>query len=119
MVRAIRGAITAENTADSITYNTKLMLEEIISVNKLEYPQIVSIIFTCTKDLDAAYPAVAAREMGILDASLMCVSEMDVAGSLRRCVRVQILAETDASQSEMRHVYLKEAAALRPDLKQS
>jgi monofunctional chorismate mutase len=116
MIRAIRGATTAQNTKDSIIENTKELLEEILKVNELDIDQIISVLFTATADLDAAYPAVAAREMGMVDAALMCVREMHVDGSLPRCIRVQVTAEMDISQKDVKHVYLKEAWALRPDL---
>ena len=116
MIKAIRGATTAENTAESIISSAKELLEEIFAANQLKTEHIISILFTCTKDLNAAYPAVAAREMGITRASLMCVAEMDVADSLSKCMRVQVLAEMDTRQDQMRHIYLKEATALRPDL---
>lgn len=116
MIRAIRGATTAENTPESIFESTRVMLKEIFTVNGLDIGQIVSIIFTCTKDLDAAFPAVAARELGIVSAALMCVAEMDVPGSLPKCIRVMLLVETDLPQDEIDHVYLKGARVLRPDL---
>jgi len=116
MVRAIRGAICAENTADSILARTKMLLDEIILVNSLEIEQIISVTFTCTKDLDAVYPAVAAREMGLVDASLMCMQEMDVAGAMQGLVRVQVLA---GMQGKARHVYLGRAKSLRPDIAQA
>jgi len=116
MIRAIRGATTAENTKENIIGNTRQLLEEIVKSNSLEIDQIVSILFTCTKDLNAAYPAVAAREMGITHAALMCVQEMDVVGSLPRCIRVQVTVAIDIPQKDVRHIYLKEARALRPDL---
>ena len=116
MIRAIRGATVAENTAKSIKQNAGELLKRIFEANRLDTGQIISILFTCTKDLNTAYPAAAAREMGIVNASLMCAQEMDVAGSLTGCIRVQVLAEMDCGQGEVRHVYLKEAAALRPDL---
>ena len=116
MIRAIRGAVTAENTAESITTNTRLMLKKILSANNLGIDEIISVVFTCTKDLNAVYPAVAAREIGLTAASLMCMAEMDVPGSLPGCVRVQVLAETDLAQNEITHAYLKGARILRPDL---
>ncbi|MCL2855428.1 MAG: chorismate mutase [Defluviitaleaceae bacterium] len=116
MMRAMRGAICAENSKQSILENTTTLLKEIFKANKLEVDQVVAVTFTCTKDLDAAYPAAAAREMGLTSASLMCVQEMDVAGSLPRCIRVQVLADTHMPQNKMRHVYLGEAKSLRPDL---
>ncbi|MCL2753544.1 MAG: chorismate mutase [Defluviitaleaceae bacterium] len=116
MTRAIRGAICAENTTTSILANTKTLLGTILETNSLHLSQIISITFTCTKDLDAIYPAVAARDMGLVQTSLMCVAEMDVAGAMQGLIRVQVLAEMDMPQNDVRHIYLGEAEALRPDL---
>jgi len=116
MVRAIRGAITAKNTRESILESTRMMLKAILAENDLEIDQIIAVTFTCTRDLDAVYPAVAAREIGLVSASLMCMTEMDVQGSLPYCIRVQVLAETDAAPDYINHVYLREARKLRPDL---
>ena len=115
-IRAIRGATTAVNTRDGIVQATKELLQEILRVNKLDIDRVISILFTATADLDAAYPAVAARQLGFTATSLMCAREMHVVGSLPLCVRVQVTAEMDVSQKDVRHVYLKEARALRPDL---
>ena len=116
MIKAIRGATTSENTRDSIISNTKSLLNEILAANNLETDQIISALFSCTKDLNAAYPAVAARGLGMTQASLMCVQEMDVPGSLPMCIRVQITAVTSGTQGDAKHIYMKEARALRPDL---
>jgi len=116
MIKAIRGATTAENTSDSIIADTKELLQEILKANNLGVDQIISILFTATADLDAAYPAIAARELGMTQAALMCVQEMDVVGSLPRCIRVQVTVAIDIPQKDVRHIYLKEARALRPDL---
>ena len=113
---AIRGAITADdNTREDILACAKTLLAEIIKSNGLEIRQIISIIFTATNDLNKAYPAAAAREMGITQAGLMCVQEMYVEGSLPKCLRVMLLAETGASQGIARHIYMKEAVSLRPE----
>ena len=91
MTCCIRGAITAEeNSKACIWENTKIMLNEIIKQNNLNIDDIVSIFFTCTRDLDEAYPAVAARELGIVDAALMCVQELYVKGSLEMFIRVAV-----------------------------
>jgi len=113
---AIRGATTAINTKADIISTTKELLLQILATNNLATNQIISILFTATQDLDAAYPAIAARELGITHASLMCAQEMHVIGSLPHCIRVQIIAEIDAMQANAKHIYLKEARALRPDL---
>ena len=113
----IRGAITVDtNTREDILLNTRNLLKEIINTNGLKIEDIISILFTATRDLDAAYPAVAARELGIVHASLMCAQEMYVVGSLEKCIRVQVEAEVSKSQNEVGFVYLKDAVKLRPDL---
>jgi len=116
-VRAIRGAITvSENTKNSILEGTKELLVEIIERNNLNEEDIISAIFTVTSDLNATFPAIAAREIGWTDISLMCTNEIDVPGSLKSCIRVLIHINTDKNNNEMNHVYLKGATILRPDL---
>jgi len=116
MLYAIRGAICAENSSESIWGRTRELLEEILRANTLDIDNIVSIIFTCTKDLNQAYPAVSAREMGILHASLMCMAEMDVVGSMEGCIRVQVMAYMGVPQNQVKHIYMGRARALRPDI---
>ncbi len=117
MTCSIRGAITAEeNTRDCVLENTRMLLNKIIKENDLDLQDIISVIFTATNDIDSVYPAVAARGVGIVEAGLMCVQEMFVEGSLQMCVRVLVIAETDKKQRDMKHVYLKGAVKLRPDL---
>jgi len=115
-VKAIRGAVCAQNTVGSIEENTTRLLKEIFAANSLAIDDVIAVTFTCTKDLDAAYPAVAARKFGLTHASLMCVQEMDVVGSLPQCIRVQILASTTIAQNKISHIYLGEAKRLRSDL---
>lgn len=115
MIKAIRGATTAEdNTQSSIAQATKELLDEIISKNALDADKILFAVFSCTRDLTAAYPAKTARENGFANVPLMCVQEMEVKNSLERCIRVLLTAETDAP---VRHIYLKGAINLRTDLK--
>lgn len=117
MVCCIRGAITIkENTKEEVYSNTEEMLKKIIEDNNIDIEQIISVVFTATNDIDSAYPAVAARKLGIVDASLMCVQEMYVENSLRMCVRAMVMINTDKKQKEMKNVYLKGATVLRPDL---
>lgn len=113
----IRGAVTAENTKDDILDKTEKMLIKIIEENGLKISDISSVLFTATKDLDKAYPAVAARKLGITRAALMCMQEMYVEGSLEKCIRVMVTAESDKKQKSACHVYMGEAERLRPDLK--
>lgn len=116
-MRAVRGAITVENNnEEEILSATKVLIEEIISKNREACSDMVSMIFTLTPDLDAVFPAKAARLMGITDVPLMCMSEIPVKGALEKCVRVLIYLNTDKKREEINHVYLKGAVKLRPDL---
>ncbi len=115
---SIRGAITTEhNSKTEILEATKEMLEAIILSNNLEIDQIIQILFSTTKDLDEVYPAVAAREMGLTAAALMCFQEMYVKGSLNMCIRVSVLADAKGlSTQNVKHQYLRKAKCLRVDL---
>lgn len=116
-VRGIRGAITVqENSAEQILAATETLLREIMRANDLAKGDIASIIFTVTDDLNAAFPAKAARQIGLLQPALMCAREIPVPGALPRCIRVLLLVNTPRTQEEIKHVYLGEAACLRPDL---
>lgn len=116
-VRAIRGATTVENNdANEIISCTKELLEEIVGKNSLDMDDVASVIFTVTKDLDTAFPAVAARQIGWTSIPLICSYEIDVAGSLKSCIRVLMHINTEKSNKDMRHIYLKGARVLRPDL---
>jgi chorismate mutase len=115
--RGIRGAICADaNQADAIFRATRRLLERVVAANDLSLADVASVIFTATPDLDAAYPARAAREAGWVETPLLCTQEMAVAGSLPRCIRVLIHWNTDRAPHDIRHVYLGAASALRPDL---
>ncbi|HHE71768.1 MAG TPA: chorismate mutase [Chloroflexi bacterium] len=115
--RGIRGAITVEvNTPSAILRATERLLSEMVRANQVALEDVASVIFTATPDLDAVYPAVAARRMGWTRVPLMCMQEMRVPGSLARCLRVLIHWNTERGPAEIRHVYLEGARALRPDL---
>jgi len=117
MLRGIRGAISVtKNTKDEILQATSQLLQEIVRVNHIQREDVAAIFFTATDDIDAVYPARAARELGWTDTALMCLQEMAVVGSLRHCIRVLVLWNTDFTQKEVNHVYLGEARSLRPDL---
>ncbi len=116
MIVCIRGAITAQNTQTDIIDKTKEMLEEIIERNDLKIEDIVSATFTATRDLDKAYPAVAARKLGITEAALMCVQEMYVEGSMMKCIRVAVTVQSNKKQKDAVHVYMRGAEVLRPDI---
>lgn len=117
MVCTIRGAITIENNDVQEVYSaTAQMLNEIIKENEIDISDIISITFTATRDIDCAYPAVAARQIGITEASLMCFQELYVVGSLPMCIRAMVMVNSNKSQKEMQHIYLKGAQKLRPDI---
>ena len=119
LVRAIRGATTVdENTKVNILNSTRELLETIVEKNQLISDNVISAIFTTTVDLNTAFPAVAAREMGWEYVPLMCASEIDVEGSLKKCVRILIHVYTEKEPKDIKHIYLNGAKVLRPDLKQ-
>lgn len=121
MVRAIRGAITVEqNQAEEILSATRQMLAAILSRNPdLRVDDLVSALFTLTPDLNAVFPALAARQMGWNQVPMMCAQEIPVPGALPQCIRVMLHWNTSLPASQVQHVYLGEAVRLRPDLLQS
>lgn len=117
MVRAVRGAVTVErNDKTEILDAAEEMLKEIFARNDIPAGDMVCMIFTLTPDLDAVFPAVAARRMGITNVPLMCMSEIPVENALPMCVRVLIQFNTEKTLDDIRHVYLRDAVKLRPDL---
>ena len=86
-----------------------------IDTNKVEKEMVTCIFFTATLDIDAEFPAVAARQLGWTDVALLCGREMDVAGSLARCLRILILFNTDKKAEEIEHVYIRGAEVLRQE----
>lgn len=103
--------------ADEILAATSELLEEMLKVNQIEdFDIIASIFFTTTPDLHATFPAEGARALGMTMVPLLCFQEIPVAGRLPMCIRVMMQVNTTKSQSEVRHVYLREARSLRPDL---
>lgn len=116
-VRGIRGAITADvNTKDEIVARTRELLEVLVSQNGLKVDDIASAVFSVTDDLNAEFPAVAARHLGWIGTPLFCTREIPVPGSLGRCIRVLLHVNDERPQSEMVHAYLRDAERLRPDL---
>ncbi len=112
--RGIRGATTADaNTKEDIVATTKELLREMISVNEVQEEDVACILFTTTHDLNAEFPAVAARELGLTGVPLMCGHEMDVPSSLPMCLRILILFNTEKSSDEIVHVYSKGTQGLR------
>ena len=115
--RGIRGAIdVAENREDALLQATRTLLLEIVAENQVQVEDVAAVTFSTTQDINAAYPARAARDLGWTLVPLFCVQEMNVPGSLERCLRVLVLWNTERSQAEIRHVYLGKARSLRPDL---
>lgn len=116
-VRGIRGATTVEhNTQEAIVAATRELLEEMMRRNDVPAEEIASAWFTTTRDLDAEFPAVAAREMGWNNIALMCAHEMEVPGSLPRCLRILLHVNMPRNQAVVQHVYLHGARVLRPDV---
>jgi chorismate mutase len=112
-LRAIRGAITvASNERDAILEGTEELVHAVMERNALAAGDIVSCIFTCTEDLNAAFPAEAARRLGLSAVPLLCAQEIAVPGSLERVIRLMVHCYADEAQ----HVYLREATSLRRDL---
>ena len=115
-LRALRGAITVEeNDADAILSATEELVREVIDRNDISPGDMVSCIFTCTEDLNAEFPAVAARNLGLSAVPLLCTRELDVPGSLPRVIRLMLHCYVDAD-APARHVYLRDAVSLRRDL---
>jgi chorismate mutase len=117
-VRGIRGAISVdEDTSTEVLAATRELLEAILSSNGLdEYDNIISAVFTTTPDLTSAFPAEAARGLGMNHVPLLCASEIAVAGAMPRCIRVLLHVNTDRKPEEIVHVYLRDARKLRPDM---
>lgn len=115
--RGIRGAtLVAANTKEDILIATKELLQKMIDSNQIEKETIACVFFTTTSDLDAEFPALAARQLGWTEVALLCSREMDVSHSLSRCLRVLILFNTEKKSYEIVNVYIKGAEALRQGL---
>ena len=120
-VRGIRGATTADvNTAEAITNATDELLRELVRINEFDSADVAFAYFTTTDDLDAEYPALAARRLGWLDVPLLCGQEMKVKlpnpRSVSMCIRILLLVNTPRPQAAMRFAYLRGAEAIKADL---
>jgi chorismate mutase len=104
-----------ENDADAILSATEELVQEVMERNSIVPEQMVSCLFTCTEDLNAEFPAVAARRLGLSAVPLLCAREIDVPGALPRVIRLMLHCYADDAQP-VQHVYLREAVALRKDL---
>jgi chorismate mutase len=119
-VRGVRGAITVERDESAlILAATERLLREIVTQNEFAPEEIASALFTVTHDLGAEFPAAAARHMGWTQVPLLNFTEIDVPGSLPRCIRVLLHVNTEKTGAQIIHVYLEDARRLRPDLQQS
>ncbi|MEM6978915.1 MAG: chorismate mutase [Planctomycetota bacterium] len=115
--RGVRGATTvSQDDRDEILRSTTQLLALMIRRNDIQTSDLASAIFTVTKDLQSEFPALAARQLGWLEVPLLCGYEVSVERSLPRCIRVLLHWNTDKAQSEIQHVYIRDAVALRPDL---
>lgn len=116
LCRGVRGATTVEaDDRELILKATRELLALMIRLNGIRTDEVASAIFTTTPDLVSVFPATAARQLGWLDVPLMCAHEMSVPGSLGLCIRILLHWNTEKSQQEIQHVYLREARTLRPD----
>lgn len=115
--RAVRGAVGVEaNDSEAILAATRDLLERIVAENGICADELVSVVFTATPDLTAAFPARAARDMGWDDVPLMCMQEMAVPGGLVGCIRVLVHWNTELPRRAVHHVYMGRARELRPDM---
>jgi chorismate mutase len=117
MVRGARGAITVEeNTAEAILEATEELMRALLEANDIHEDAVASVLFTTTPDLNACFPAKAARNLGWRQAALMGFQEVDVPDGLRMCIRVLIHWNTTRTLDQVQHIFLRRAIALRPDL---
>ena len=115
--RGVRGATTVRsNSREDILTETRRLLAVMIRLNEMDTEDVASVIFSATPDLNAEFPALAARQLGWLDVPLICTHEIGVPGALEKCIRILVQWNTEKAQSKISHVYLKEAVRLRPDL---
>ena len=116
MLRGVRGATTVEvNTREAILTATRELLCLMIEANGIEPDDVASAIFTTTIDLNADYPALAARALGWHDAALMCMHEMNVPHGLPQCIRILLHWNTEVAARDVKHIYINGAVNLRPD----
>ncbi|MEI6540267.1 MAG: chorismate mutase [Planctomycetota bacterium] len=118
-VRGVRGATTVETDEAALIHAAaRELMEEILRRNQIaDFDDVISAVFTTTQDLVSAFPAEAARAIGMNQVPLLCATEIPVAGAMPRCIRVLLHINSDRTPKEIEHVYLREAQKLRPDLK--
>jgi chorismate mutase len=118
-VRAVRGAVQVDaDERDAILEGTTELVNEVMTRNELSTDDVISVLFTCTPDLTAEFPALAARKIGFHDVPLMCATEINRPGAMPRVIRLMAHIETDRPRSAIQHVYLRGAVALRLDIAQ-
>ena len=116
-VRAIRGATTvSQNEKSFILTETEILLKTLLDRNSVSSEDIICIFFSMTEDLNAEFPAKAARSMGLSLVPLLCVKEIDVPGSVDKCIRILVQVNSGSKQDQIKHVYLNGAVQLRDDL---
>ncbi len=116
-LRALRGATTLdEDSTEHMMERVLALLEAMLERNGVDHDDLVSIVFTATDDLHSAFPALAARKLGLGDVPLLCARELDVSGGTPRCIRVLLHVNTDLPRRALHHVYLEGARGLRDDL---
>lgn len=116
-VRALRGATTVdEDTVEQITGRVTELLLAMFERNGVDHDDVISVVFTATDDIHAMFPATAARGVGLGDVPLLCARELEIDGSVPRCIRILMHLTTERSRSELHHVYLEGARGLRDDL---
>lgn len=119
VVRAVRGAIQLDvDEREHLLASTRELVTAVLEANDFDLADVISVWFTATPDLRSEFPAVAARELGMGDVPLMCTQELDVAGAMPRVIRLMAHVNTTLARSQIQHVYLRGAVALRRDLAQ-
>ena len=117
VLRALRGATTVdEDTVEQVTERVHALILGMLSRNDVDHDNLVSIIFTATEDIVSVFPATTARSLGLGDVPLICARELSITGSTPHCIRVLMHLYTERGRSELHHVYLEGARALRDDL---
>jgi len=118
-VRGIRGAISVDaDDPEQIRDATRELIEAVLQRNQIaDFDDVISAVFTTTPDLVSCFPAEAARHIGMTTVPLLCAAEIPVAGAMPLCIRILLHVNSDRKPAEVEHVYLREAAKLRPDMK--
>ena len=118
-VLALRGATTLDaDDKDHLLERVRTLLERMMADNGIDHDDLISIVFTATPDVHSAFPALAARQLGLGDVPLICAQELDIEGGMPLCVRVMMHVNSERTRSELHHVYLEAARSLRDDLPQ-